>query len=99
VLLLSCGHVSMHWDEGVLVREDDQWLWTCIESEAEGQEAIRVVAAMSGYEAESMTDEQFEALIERGTPAVATRYGHLDGDLAALFLTRGRAAQGRQIAD
>jgi hypothetical protein len=73
LLLLSCGHVSIHMEEGVPANEADQRLWTCIECEAEGQEAIRVVAAMSGYEAESMTDEQFEALIERGTPAVATR--------------------------
>ena len=75
LLLLSCGHVSIHMEEGVPANEADQRLWTCIECEAEGQEAIRVVAAMSNEEAEAMTDEQFAALIERGTPAVANSIG------------------------
>lgn len=61
LLLLSCGHVSMHWDAGIPASEADEWLWTCIECEAEEQEAIRFIATMTGDEAESMSEEQFEA--------------------------------------
>jgi hypothetical protein len=64
LLLLSCGHVSMYFDEGVPASEADQWLWTCIECEAEEQQFVRVIATMSGAQVESMTDEQF-ALIKR----------------------------------
>ena len=64
VLLLSCGHVSMHFDEGVPPSDAEEWLWTCIECEAEEQEAVRVITTMTGEQVESMTDEQFAALIE-----------------------------------
>jgi hypothetical protein len=67
VLLLSCGHVSLHLDEGVQASEADEWLWTCIECEAEEQEAIRVIAAMSNEVAKAMTEEEFESLVESAT--------------------------------
>lgn len=73
LLLLSCGHVSIHMEEGVPANEADQWLWTCIECEAEGQEAIRVVAAMNNEEAEAMTDEGFDALVVSATATGLTR--------------------------
>ena len=65
LLLLSCGHASIHCDEGVPTSKVDQWLWTCIECQAEDQKAVRVLAALSTNEVESMTDEQFGALVER----------------------------------
>jgi hypothetical protein len=66
VLLLSCGHVSLHPDEGVQASEADEWLWTCIGCEAEEQEVICVIATKTADEAESMTDEQFEDIVARG---------------------------------
>jgi hypothetical protein len=64
MLLLSCGHVSLHIEEGVPVSKANEWLWTCIECEAEEQEAVRFIAAMTADEIESMTQEQLAVLVE-----------------------------------
>jgi hypothetical protein len=63
----------MHWDAGIPASEADEWLWTCIECEAEEQEAIRFIATMTGDEAESMSEEQFEALLQNANQAGAAQ--------------------------
>ena len=47
----------------------DEWLWTYIECEAEEQEVVRVVTALIGDEAGSMSEEQFDAVIDRASRA------------------------------
>jgi len=69
LLLLSCGHVSLHLGENVPASKANEWLWTCIECEAEEQEATDVIATMTGDELESVTEEQFEVLVERASTA------------------------------
>jgi hypothetical protein len=41
LLLLSCGHVSIFFDEGVRTSKVDRWYWTCDECRAQEQEPSR----------------------------------------------------------
>jgi hypothetical protein len=53
--------------------EADELLWTSIECNAAKQKAVRVIGAMTREEAEGMTEEQYEALVESATKASADR--------------------------
>lgn len=67
MLLLSCGHVSIFFDEAVPATEVDRWRWTCDQCEAEDQEAVTVCAALTSDQVESMTEEQLLAIVENAS--------------------------------
>jgi hypothetical protein len=67
VLLLSCGHVSAHFGEEVRADQADEWLWTCLECDADEQTVVRVVAELGDAELEDLTEEQIIALVEAGS--------------------------------